>query len=480
MQTHRPFPEDRFSTLRIGNARIRTTRSLPVVNPAFGTAFTSVPHAAPEHLEGAVAAAQDAFAQWRALPWAERQSRIEALADRMAQAREELAELMTLEQGKPRHSAAIGEVDYAVDWLRGIARQRLNAKVLEDKPHHHVEQSYVPLGVVGLIVPWNFPLCLAIWKLAPALITGNTVILKPSPYTPLTALRLAELAEDVLPPGVFTVLTGDDMLGQWMVDHPGIAKISFTGSSATGRKVMAGAAAHLKRVTLELGGNDPAIVLPDADLDACVPPLFWGAFGNSGQWCVGIKRLYVHDDIYPQLRDALIAYARSIPMGDGMDPANLLGPLQNARQYAKVLDLLDDCNRQGLRIAHGGAHPAPDRQGYFVPVTLVDNPPDDSRVVTEEAFGPILPILRYRDIDDVVRRANDTGYGLGASIWSRDTALAQTLADRLEAGTVWINEVYVHGVDFPFGGHKLSGLGLEHGAEGLAAYTNLKIRMTAR
>ncbi|PMR75389.1 aldehyde dehydrogenase family protein [Billgrantia endophytica] len=479
MNPHRILPEDRFSTLRLGDARVHTVRHRPVINPAHGTVFASVPRADPEHLERAVTAARDAFLGWRALSWAERQTRIEALADRMARARDELADLMTLEQGKPRHSAAIGEVDYAVGWLRGIAGQRLSGRILEDAPHHHVEQSYAPLGVVGLIVPWNFPLCLAVWKLAPALMTGNSVILKPSPYTPLTALRLAELAEDILPPGVLSVLTGDDALGQWMVDHPGIAKISFTGSAATGRKVMAGAAAHLKRVTLELGGNDPAIVLPDADLDACVPQLFWGAFGNSGQWCVGIKRLYVHDDIYPQLLDALVTYARSVPMGDGMEPANLLGPLQNARQYAKVLDILDDCPRRGLRFAHGGKRLL-DQAGYFVPVTLVDNPPDASRVVVEEAFGPVLPVLRYRDFDDVVRRANDTEYGLGASIWGRDTAFAQTLADRLEAGTVWINEVYVHGVDFPFGGHKLSGLGVEHGAEGLAAYVNLKIRMTAR
>ncbi|MCE8018723.1 aldehyde dehydrogenase family protein [Halomonas sp. MCCC 1A11036] len=480
MKPHRILPEERFSTLLLGDVRVRAARPQPVINPAYGTAFASVPQADPEHLERAVGVAQDAFRRWRALSWEERQAHLEALADRMAQARDELADLLTLEQGKPRHSAAIGEVDYAIGWLRGIAGQRLNGRVLEESLHHHVEQSYAPLGVVGLIVPWNFPLCLAIWKLAPALMTGNTAILKPSPYTPLTALRLAELAEDILPPGVLTVLTGDDALGQWMVDHPGIAKISFTGSAATGRKVMTGAATHLKRVTLELGGNDPAIVLPDADLDACVPQLFWGAFGNSGQWCVGIKRLYVHDDIYSQLLDALVAYARSVPMGDGMDPVNQLGPLQNARQYAKVRDILDDCARQGLRFALGGERAAPDQAGYFVPVTLVDDPPDDSRVVVEEAFGPVLPVLRYRDFDDVVRRANDTEYGLGASIWGRDTAFAQTLAERLEAGTVWINEVYVHGVDFPFGGHKLSGLGVEHGAEGLAAYANLKIRMTAR
>ncbi|THF65200.1 aldehyde dehydrogenase family protein [Pseudothauera rhizosphaerae] len=469
---------DRFARLRIGSAGIRTPARRPVINPATGAAFASVPLAAPEHLESAVAAARAAFPAWRALPWEERQARLEGLAGRMAQARGELADLLTLEQGKPRHSAAAAEVDYAIGWLREVAGRRLADEVLEDAPQHRVEKSYVPLGVAGLIVPWNFPLCLAAWKFAPALITGNTVILKPSPYTPLTALRLAELAEDVLPPGVFTVLTGDDELGQWMVDHPGIAKISFTGSVATGRRVMAGAAAGLKRVTLELGGNDPAIVLPDADLDACIPKLFWGAFGNSGQWCVGIKRLYVHDDIYPQLLDGLVAYARGVRMGDGMDPASQLGPLQNARQYEKVLGILADCAERGLRIALGGG--AALGPGYFVPVTIVDNPPDDSRVVAEEAFGPVLPVLRYRDFDDVVRRANDTEYGLGASIWGRDTALAEALADRLEAGTVWINEVYVHGVDFPFGGHKLSGLGVEHGAEGLAAYANLKIRMTAR
>ncbi|THF66611.1 aldehyde dehydrogenase family protein [Pseudothauera nasutitermitis] len=478
MCTYHEIFKGRFVGLRIGGAHIDTPARRPVINPATGEAFASVPLAAPEHLESAVAAARGAFPAWRALSWAERQELLERLAGRMEQARDELADLLTLEQGKPRHSAAADEVGYAIGWLREVARRRLADQVLEDAPRHRVDKSYVPLGVAGLIVPWNFPLCLAAWKFAPALITGNTVILKPSPYTPLTALRLAELAEGVLPPGVFTVLTGDDELGRWMVEHPGIAKISFTGSAATGQRVMAGAATGLKRVTLELGGNDPAIVLPDADLDAVVPKLFWGAFGNSGQWCVGIKRLYVHDDLYPQLLDALAAYARGVRMGDGMDAASQLGPLQNVRQYEKVRGLLADCVAHGQRFALGGeAVPGP---GYFVPVTIVDNPPDDSRVVVEEAFGPVLPVLRYRDFDDVVRRANDTGYGLGASIWGRDTAFAQALAGRLEAGTVWINEVYVHGVDFPFGGHKLSGLGVEHGTEGLAAYANLKIVMSAR
>lgn len=471
--------EDRFSTFIIGNTHHRTVQRLPVINPATGLAFSSVPHATPEHLNNAIATAHAAFPIWQAMSWESRQERLENLAERLAQARDELADLLTLEQGKPRHSAAIAEIDYSIAWLRDIAKQRLPDVLLEDSPHHQVRQSYAPLGVVGLIVPWNFPVCLALWKIAPALITGNTAILKPSPHTPLTALRLAELAEGILPPGVLTVLTGDEMLGQWMTDHPGIAKISFTGSTATGRRVMAAASHHLKRLTLELGGNDPAIVLPEADLDTCVPQLFWGAFGNSGQWCVGIKRLYVHDDIYLQLLDALIAYACSVVMGDGMDITSQLGPLQNFEQYAKVRDILDDCTKRGFRIIPCGEI-APRPRGYFVPVTLVDNPPDNSRVVAEEAFGPILPILRYRDFDDVVRRANDTAYGLGASIWGCDMALAHTLAQRLDAGTVWINEVYVHNANIPFGGHKLSGLGVAHGAEGLSSYANLKIRMMAR
>ncbi|ENO88510.1 aldehyde dehydrogenase family protein [Thauera linaloolentis] len=478
MPARHVLPDERFTRLRLGCEHVRTARRRPVINPATGAAFASVPVAGPEHLDAAVAAARAAFPAWRALSWDARQARLEDLAGSMQRARDELADLLTLEQGKPRHSAAADEVDYAIGWLREVVTRRLTDEVLEDTPRHRVEKSCVPLGVAGLIVPWNFPLCLAVWKLAPALITGNTAILKPSPHTPLTALRLAELAEGILPPGVLTVLTGDDELGRWMVEHPGIAKISFTGSVATGRKVMAGAAATLKRVTLELGGNDPAIVLPDADIDAVVPRLFWGAFGNSGQWCVGIKRLYVHDDIYPRLLAALADYARGVQMGDGMDPASQLGPLQNAGQHARVLGLLADCSARGFRFAlGGGAGPGP---GYFVPPAIVDNPPDDSRVVREEAFGPLLPVLRYRDFDDVVRRANDTEYGLGASVWGRDLALARALAGRLEAGTVWINEVYVHGVDFPFGGHKLSGLGVEHGAEGLAAYADVRVFMSSR
>ena len=476
-----PLPElsdQRFKNFTIGSQRVGTTDRLVVLNPASGEVLTRVPCAEPQHLELAIAEAQAARQAWQALSYEQREALLEKLAERMASAVDEFATLISLEQGKP-HQAARDETNYAIGWLRDVARQRLHDEVLEDSAHHLVEQCHVPLGVVGLIVPWNFPLCLAIWKLAPALITGNTAILKPSPYTPLSALKLAELASDILPAGVLTVLTGTDELGQWMVDHPDIAKISFTGSVATGSKVMAGAARHLKRLTLELGGNDPAIVLPDVDIDDVVPRLFWGAFGNSGQWCVGIKRLYVHDAIYPQLLAALVAYARTIKLGAGLDPASQLGPVQNAKQYAKVLDLLADTRARGCRFALGGDVDTA-QKGYFVPVTLVDNPPDDSRVVREEAFGPVLPVLRYSDYEEAIRRANDTEYGLGASIWGKDLKLARALSERLDAGTVWINEIYVHGVDYPFGGHKMSGLGVEHGHEGLAAYTNLKIRMTAR
>ena len=270
-----PLPElsdQRFKNFTIGSQRVGTTDRLVVLNPASGEVLTRVPCAEPQHLELAIAEAQAARQAWQALSYEQREALLEKLAERMASAVDEFATLISLEQGKP-HQAARDETNYAIGWLRDIARQRLHDEILEDSAHHLVEQCHVPLGVVGLIVPWNFPLCLAIWKLAPALITGNTAILKPSPYTPLSALKLAELASDILPAGVLTVLTGTDELGQWMVDHPDIAKISFTGSVATGSKVMAGAARHLKRLTLELGGNDPAIVLPDVDIDDVVPRL---------------------------------------------------------------------------------------------------------------------------------------------------------------------------------------------------------------
>ena len=444
--------------------------ALPVTNPATGEEVGRAPRATRADLDAAVAAARAAYPAWRATPIAERQKVIAAFGAKVMEHADELARLLTAEQGKPLRDAT-SEVMGAAYWMSAFSTRDLPVTVLADTEERRTEQRHVPLGVVGAIAPWNFPIFLALWKVAPALLAGNTLLLKPSPFTPLTALRIAELVRDVVPPGVFAVITGDDDLGPWITAHPDIDKISFTGSTATGRKVMESASATLKRVTLELGGNDAAIVLPDADIDAVVPDLFWAAFRNSGQICLATKRLYVHADIYDRFRDALVAFAATIRVGDGSQEGVELGPVQNEPQYRRVLSLIEDCRARGLAFAAGGEGVVHDGPGLFVPVTIIDNPPDDARVVVEEAFGPVLPLLRYTNIDEVVARANDSPYGLTGSVWGRDTDAARAVAERLEAGIVWVNEAQALTPDMPFGGHKQSGMGVESGLDGLLEYT---------
>ncbi|WNC17546.1 aldehyde dehydrogenase family protein [Brevibacillus brevis] len=460
--------------MTINGQAVGTKDVLPVVNPATEEVITYVPNANENDLNAAVKAAKEAFPEWAAKRIEERSEFLSKLADAISVNREELGTLLTLEMGRPR-AAAISEIDGACYWLREVAKQRLKREVLEETENHRVERYHTPLGVVGAIVPWNFPFALSIWKIAPALLTGNTIVVKPSPYTPLTALKIGEIASELLPPGVLNVVSGGDDLGRWLTEHPDVNKISFTGSSATGKKVMQSAARNLKRVTLELGGNDAAIVLPDADPKKVAKSLFWAAFRNSAQICVATKRMYVHEDIYDEVLAELVAYAEQVKVGDGMDPTTDMGPVQNKMQYEKVIGLIEDTKKIGARIVTGGH--IEDKPGYFIPVTIVDNPPEDSRVVVEEAFGPVLPVLKYRDYEDVIARVNNTNYGLGGSVWGEDLELATAIADRLETGTVWINEVGVISPHYPFGGHKESGLGIEHSLDGLAEYTNSKTIM---
>jgi acyl-CoA reductase-like NAD-dependent aldehyde dehydrogenase len=327
----------------------------------------------------------------------------------------------------------------------------------------------VPIGVVAGLVPWNYPIVLAAWKIAPALLAGNTMVLKPSPFTPLTTLRIGELLRDEVPPGVLNVINGGDALGPLVTAHPGIDKVSFTGSTATGRAVMRSAADRLKRLTLELGGNDAAIVMPDVDVPSVARELFWGAFVNSGQICIAAKRIYIHEAIYEPMKQAFVELAQAARMGPGDEEGVELGPIQNRRQYERLVELLDDCKRRGLSLLTGGQ--LPEGPGLFFPVTLVDNPPEDSRIVQEEPFGPILPLLKFTDVEDAIARANATEYGLGASVWSRDEKKATAIAQRLDAGIVWVNEIQAVSPYKPMGGHKQSGLGVENGTEGLLEYT---------
>jgi aldehyde dehydrogenase (NAD+) len=380
-----------------------------------------------------------------------------------------LTRLLTSEQGKPHHEAR-REILGAAHWLNAFADLVIPVEVNEATADRRSETRHVPIGVVAGISPWNFPVLLSFWKIAPCLKAGNTMILKPSPFTPLTMLRIGELLRDTFPAGVLNIIAGGDALGPLLTGHPGIHKISFTGSTATGKRVMASAATDLKRVTLELGGNDAAIVLPDVDVDAVAKALFWAAFRNSGQICIASKRLYVHADIYDRFAQAFADYARTIRMGDGAAEGTELGPVQNGLQFERVLAIIDDSRAQGHRFLTGG-NAQPESPGYFIPVTIVDNPPEYSRIVQEEPFGPIVPLLKYDTIDDAINRANASQYGLAGSVWSADTNAAMAVASRLETGTVWINEVQYLSPFQAFAGHKQSGLGVENGVGGLLEYT---------
>ncbi|RUZ73779.1 aldehyde dehydrogenase family protein [Mesorhizobium sp. M7A.F.Ca.US.006.01.1.1] len=453
-----------------------SNRLFEVYNPATNAVIAHAPEATRDDLDEAVAAAGIAFKSWSKLSWDERGAYIHRFTDVIEQRREELATMLTLEQGKPRHSFATREVDLAIHWLRGMADQRLHHEILEDNDEHVVEVQHTPLGVVGAITPWNFPVLLSLWKIAPCLVTGNTMVLKPSPYTPMCTLWFGTIAKDIFPKGVLNIVSGGNDLGQWMTEHPGISKISFTGSSATGKKVMASSAVNLKRITLELGGNDAAIVMPDADLDEVVPQLFGAAFGNSGQWCIAPKRIFIHSSNYRTFADKFVAFAKEKKVGDGMLPDTDLGPIQNKMQYAKLLNMFEDIREKGYNVLLGGCIDE-SLAGNFVPVTIVDNPPDDSRIVREEPFGPVVPLLQYDDFDEVVERANNTDYGLGGSVWGRDRAKAIEIARQLDTGTVWVNEIQVHGITLPLAGHKQSGMGVENGVEGLCDFTNTKTLM---
>lgn len=453
------------------------SNTFSVLNPATEAIIAHAPDASREHLDAAVAGAVSAFQSWSRRPISERQALVESIAKCLEDNKEELSSIFTAEMGRPR-AGTYWEMDTAAAWCRSIAEYDLAVEVIEDTDEHRIEVRHTPIGVVGAITPWNAPILIAIWKLAPALLAGNTVVLKPSPYTPLTTLRLGELLADIFPIGVLNIISGGNDLGQWMTEHPDISKVTFTGSTATGRRVMESASRTLKRITLELGGNDAAIVLPDVDPKAVAPALFWGAFFNSAQVCVATKRLYIHTDIYDAVVKELVEYAKTMKVGDGSQEGIDLGPVQNQMQFEKVKGLLDDSRQRGYRFLTGGK--ISEGTGYFVPVSIVDNPPHDSRVVTEEAFGPILPLLRYDDIDDVVNWANNSDTGLGGSVWSNDLEKARAIAQRLQTGTVWINEMFAFSPHAPFSGHKQSGFGAEHGLEGLLEFTNTQTITTRK
>lgn len=464
-------------SLLIDGERVTPGATLDVINPATGEVFARCPAAGRAELDRAVAAARRAFSSWSELSFEDRTTAIKRMADVLKANSDSLAELLTREQGKPLQQSK-DEITRAATLTEGMIKIRFATETIVDDAEKRIELRYVPLGVAGVITPWNAPINLAIGPLVSALYTGNTVVLKPSPYTPLCTLKIGELIGSVLPRGVVNILAGGDSLGQWMTEHPGIDKISFTGSVATGKKVMASAAGTLKRVTLELGGNDAAIVLDDVDPKVVAPKLFFAGFVNSGQVCMAVKRIYAHEKIYDALCEALAEEARKWKVGDGLDPSTKLGPIQNRMQYEKVVGFIEDTKKAGGKFIAGADQPAAtpgQTHGYFVNPAIVTGLGESARLVREEQFGPVLPVLKFTDVNDAIRRANDTRYGLSGSVWSRDPERAAAIAAKLEVGTAWVNQHRATAANVPFGGAKESGIGRTYSELGLKAYMEPRV-----
>lgn len=442
-----------------------------VINPATEKPIAQCPKADTAMLEEAVAAAKAAFPAWSARSYDERGVLIGQLADKLQARVDEFARLLTAEQGKPLDQAA-NEIIGSAFVLRAFAAMRAPEKTLRDERGNTVVEHRTPLGVCAAITPWNFPVVLLMNKLGPCLVTGNCMVAKPAPTTPLTTLLFGEICREVLPPGVVNIICDQNDLGPALTGHPDVTKVAFTGSTATGKKVMASAASGVKRVTLELGGNDAAIVLDDVPPALAAKKVYHGAMTNAGQICVAVKRAYVHASIYEDFCSEIAKLARDAVVDEGTQQGVTVGPIQNKMQFEKVKALLDDARARGAVIAGG----APlDRPGYFIPPTIVRDLDEEAPLVREEQFGPVLPVLKFDDIDDVIRRANDSDYGLGGTVWGKDLHRAMDVARRIDSGTVWVNQYLAIDPNIPFRGSKQSGLGGELGEAGLLEYTQAHV-----
>ncbi|RDL38137.1 Aldehyde dehydrogenase [Venustampulla echinocandica] len=431
-----------------------------------------VPVATNEDIESAVTAANDAFPSWSRTPVETRKELIAKFRDSYIFYLEQFIKLLMTETGKP-HALAKGEVLEILALFDHHLQLQLPEEILEDE-ERTITTRYVPVGVVAAICPWNFPMVLSVGKVLPALLSGCCIIVKPSPFTPYTALKIIELAQYIFPPGVIQALGGSDSLGPALVSHPRIHKIAFTGSIATGKKIMALAAGNLKRVTLELGGNDPAIVLPDVDIAKVAPEVAAGCFAFSGQICVATKRVYVHEAIYEPFLKAMVEATSKMKVGKPFDSDSVLGPLQNKMQYDRVRGFVDESKTQGHRFALG-PDSATTGSGYFIHPSIIDNPPEDSKIVVEEQFGPIVPLLKWNDEADVIARANNSNTGLGASVWGSDRAHAEDIGRQIEAGNVFINSSAKTTSRALFSGQKESGIGGEWGSTGILHYCNAQV-----
>lgn len=455
----------------IGGKPAVGAQTLDVINPATGDVFATVPRASTAEADAAIAAAKAAQPAWGALPHAERAAALVRLADAIAARADELARILTLEQGKPLPEAQ-GELAWTEGYLRHYATLELPDRVIQDDETGYVAVQHRPLGVVVGIIAWNFPLLVACWKIGPAVLAGNAIVLKPAPTTPVTALVLGEICNQVFPAGIVNVIADANDLGPYLTAHKDVAKVAFTGSTATGKRIAASGADTIKRITLELGGNDAAIVLDDVDVRETAQAIFGNAFLNCGQVCLAIKRAYVHADIYDAMCAELARLAEEAVVGDGLEQGTAIGPIQNRAQFEKVKGFLEAARAEGTIVAGGKAM---ERAGYFIEPTIVRDVTDGAKIVDEEQFGPILPVIRFDDIDDVIARANASDYGLGGSVWSKDVGKAATIATRIAAGQVWVNQHIGIGPHIPMAGFKQSGLGAEQSVEGLAEYAQLQV-----
>jgi len=453
---------------------------LGVTNPADGQVFAEVAAGTAEDVDAAVAAARDAFAGWSALAVRERGEIVARAAHHVERHLDELIPLLTREQGKTLRDSRI-ELTKALDTLMhyaGLSKALRGVHTPNLDPGIDGIVLRRPLGVVGAIVPWNFPTTLLCNKLAPALVAGNTVVAKPAGTTPLTTLRFAELLhEGGLPAGAFNVVTGSgSVTGTALVTHPGVRKIAFTGSTPVGEQIMALAANGTKRVTLELGGSDPMIICDDADLDAAASAASMGRFYNCGQACLAIKRVYVFDTVADQVIEQLVSKARRLKVGRGDAEGSQMGPMHTAAGREELAAQVERTLARGGELLAGGGPPEDPAlgDGFFYMPTVVVDPPHDSPMATEEVFGPALPIWRVRDLDEAIERANSSQFGLGSSVWTRDLRRARQAAERIEAGYTWVNSRTKVYDELPFGGWKSSGYGKEHGEEAFDFYTETK------
>lgn len=462
---------DKQFSLLIDGQLVPGAATFDVINPATETVLTQAPRADMAQLDAAVAAAKRAFPAWAARSQDDRAALIDQLAEAVHARTEEFAQLLTAEQGKPLDQAR-GEMMATYFVLKAFAGMRVTDKVLREEGGNTVIEHRTPLGVCAAITPWNFPVVLLANKLGPCLLTGNTMVAKPAPTTPLTTLLLGEVIAQILPPGVVNVIADVNDLGGALSTHADVAKVAFTGSTATGKKVMASAASGVKRVTLELGGNDAAIVLDDMPAKLAAEKVYQGAMVNAGQVCVAIKRAYVHETVYDEFLEEITRLAQDAVVDEGTRQGVTIGPVQNKMQFDKVSALLADARERGTVLAGG----APlDRPGYFIAPTIVADLDDDAPLVREEQFGPVLPVLKFSDVDDVIARANDSDYGLGGTVWGKDVARAMDVARRIDTGTVWVNQHLAIDPAIPFRGVKQSGLGGELGEAGLLEYTQAHI-----